>query len=189
MLTLRYRPLSLALATGLLAFATALPLSAQTNQPDPQTQEQTEVSLAKEVRHTLVMLPFYSVFDNFEYKVEDERVILSGQVTDPSLKSNAVKAVRAIEGVKSVEDRIEVLPLSPADNRIRLAEYRAIYNAPNLHKYAIQAVPPIHIVVKAGRVTLIGVVDNQGDKTTADLRAQSVPGVFSVTNNLRVEKP
>jgi hyperosmotically inducible protein len=185
---LRHRLLSLAVLTGLFGVAATPQAFGQGDKSLQQRQMETEVQLQKEVRHVLVMLPFYSVFDNLEYKVEGDRVVLSGQVTDPSLKSNAEKAVRSIEGVASVDNQIEVLPLSPVDNRIRLAEYRAIYSAPNLQKYAQQAVPPIHIIVKAGHVTLEGVVLNQGDKTTAELRAKTVPGVFSVTNNLRTEK-
>jgi osmotically-inducible protein OsmY len=188
---LRHRALSLVslvVVTGLLGVATAPRASAQAGKSVQQRQMEAQVKLQEEVRHVLVMVPFYSVFDNLEYKVEGDHVVLSGQVTDPSLKSNAGKAVQSIEGVSSLDNQIEVLPLSPNDNRIRLAEYRAIYSAPNLQKYEHQAVPPIHIIVKGGHVTLEGVVLDQGDKTTADLRAKGVSGVFSVTNNLRTEK-
>ena len=144
--------------------------------------------IEKAVRKELVMLPFYGVFDNFTYKVDGYHVTLMGQVTRPTLKSDAEAAVKGIEGVEKVINNIEVLPLSPGDDRIRLATYRAIYGQGSLERYAMQAVPPIHIIVKNGHVTLVGVVATQADKTTADLKAKGVSGVFSVTNNLRTEK-
>ena len=144
--------------------------------------------LMKEVRHQLVMLPYYSVFDNLEYKVEGDKVTLLGQVTRPTLKSDAERAVKSIEGVATVDNQIEVLPVSPMDDQIRRAEYRAIYSASSLFRYAQQAVPPIHIIVRNGHVTLEGVVASEADKNLAGVRANSVPNVFSVTNNLVVEK-
>lgn len=143
--------------------------------------------LVKEVRHQLVLLPYYSVFDNLEYKVEGSRVILLGQVARPSLKSDAEAAVKKIEGVTSVENQIEVLPLSSFDDRIRRAEFRAIYSNATLNHYAIQPVPPVHIIVKGGHVTLEGVVANEVDRSVVYIKASGVPGVFSVTNHLRVE--
>ncbi len=143
--------------------------------------------LQREVRHELVMLPWYGVFDNLEYRVEGGTVVLAGQVTRPTLKTDAQNAVKNIEGVDRVVNNIEVLPLSPMDDRIRIAEYRAIYGDPVFQRYEIQAVPPIHIIVRNGHVTLEGVVANQSDKDLANIRANGVPGVFSVTNNLRVE--
>jgi hyperosmotically inducible protein len=148
----------------------------------------SQARLEKEVRHVLVTLPFYSVFDNLAFKVDGDHVTLLGQTVTPTLKSDAGKAVRSIEGVAAVDNQIEVLPPSPADDQIRRAEFRAIYSAPGMEKYAIQAVPPIHIIVKGGRVTLVGVVANQMDKILAETRAKSVPGTFSVTDELRVEK-
>ena len=144
--------------------------------------------LTREVRHQLVMLPYYSVFDNLEYKVEGYTVTLEGQVTRPTLKSDAGNVVKSIEGVEKVVNNIEVLPLSPNDDRIRRAEFRTIYSTAGLDRYALQAVPPIHIVVKNGNVTLVGVVATQSDKNVAGIKANGVPDVFSVTNNLRVEK-
>src|SRR5258708_7371237 len=141
----------------------------------------------REVRHELVMLPYYGVFDNLAFEVDGGTVTLLGQVSRPTLKTDAERVVKRIEGVERVINRIEVLPLSPYDDRIRLATYRAIYGHTALNRYALQAVPPIHIIVKNGDVTLEGVVANEGDKTIADIQARSVPGVFSVTNNLRVE--
>ncbi len=144
--------------------------------------------LAKEVRHELVMLPYYGVFDSLAYRVNGYNIELFGQVTRPTLKTDAERAVKSIEGVEKVTNNIEVLPLSPNDDRIRLATYRAIYGHTALNRYAIQAVPPIHIIVKNGNVTLDGVVANKADADIANVQARSVPGVFGVTNNLKVEK-
>jgi hyperosmotically inducible periplasmic protein len=144
--------------------------------------------LQREVGHELVMLPFYGVFDNLAYKVEGNTVTLMGQVTRPTLKADAETAVKRIEGVENVNNQIQVLPVSENDDRIRMAEYHAIYGEGPLDRYAMQAVPPIHIIVSGGNVTLEGVVANQMDKTMAVTRAKGVPGVFSVTDNLRVEQ-
>ena len=144
--------------------------------------------IAREVRHELVMLPYYGVFDNLAYRVDGGTVTLLGQVTRPTLKSDAGNAVKQIEGVDKVDNQIQVLPLSSMDDRIRLAVYRAIYGHPGLDRYALQAVPPIHIIVDGGKVTLEGVVSTQGDKDMANIRASGVSGIFSVVNNLRVEK-
>jgi len=143
--------------------------------------------IQREVRHELVTLPYYGVFDNLAFRMEGNTVILTGQVTKPTLKSDAEAAVRDIEGVDRVVNNIDVLPLSANDDRIRIATYRAIYYQPTLDHYALQAVPPIHIIVNDGHVTLEGVVANQTDKDLAYLQAQTVPEVFSVTNHLRVE--
>ena len=144
--------------------------------------------IAKEVRHELVMLPYYNVFDNLAYKVDGSTVTLLGQVTRPTLKSDAGRVVKSIEGVEKVVNNIEVLPVSPNDDRIRTAVYRAIYGHTALNRYGLQAVPPIHIIVNNGNVTLEGVVANEADKNIANIQANGVPGVFSVKNNLRVEK-
>jgi len=172
----------------------AIPMVALANSSAAQPQEEKKQrneskyreKLAKEVRHQLVMLPWYSVFDSLEYKVEGDKVILSGQVTRPTLKSDAEAAVKSIEAVSSVVNNIEVLPLSPMDDQIRRAVYRAIYGDPGLSRYSIQAVPSIHIIVKNGNVTLEGVVDNEADKNLAYLRTSAVPNIFSVKNNLVV---
>ena len=144
--------------------------------------------IVKEVRHELVMLPYYGVFDNLAYRVDGSKVTLFGQVTRPTLKSDAEKAVKKIEGVDRVDNTIEVLPLSGNDDGIRLAIYRAIYSQPALQRYQLGAVPPIHIIVKNGNATLEGVVANSGDKNIAGIQAKGVAGVFSVTNNLTTEK-
>jgi len=145
--------------------------------------------LAEEIRHQLVLLPYYGVFDNLAYEIKDiDTVVLTGQVTRPTLKSDAEKVVRKIEGVGNLENQIEVLPLSPNDDRIRIATYVAIYSKPGLDRYAWRAVPPIHIIVKNGNVTLMGVVATEADKNLAGMMANGVSGVFKVTNDLRVEE-
>ena len=143
--------------------------------------------LTREVRHELVMLPYYGVFDNLAYRVDGSTVTLYGEVTRPTLKSDAENVVKHIEGVTRVDNQIQVLPLSSMDDQIRVAEYRAIFGKPGLDRYAMQAVPPIHIIVSNGRVTLEGVVATEADKNQAGIYANGVPGVFAVTNNLRVE--
>ena len=143
-------------------------------------------NLTKEIRHQLVLLPYYSVFDNLAYRLEGDKVILDGQVVRPTLKSDAEAAVKSIEGVSTVVNNIEVLPLSPMDDQIRRAVYRAIYGDTALFRYGTSAVPSIHIIVKNGSVTLEGVTDNEADKNLANLRANGVPNVFAVKNNLRV---
>ncbi|MEJ7605532.1 MAG: BON domain-containing protein [Bryobacteraceae bacterium] len=141
----------------------------------------------REIRHELVMMPYYGVFDNLSYKVDGYKVTLMGQVTRPTLKSDAERIVKDIEGVELVTNNIEVLPVSPNDDRIRLAVYRAIYGHTALNRYALNAVPPIHIIVKNGNVTLEGVVNNSGDKSIANIQANGVSGVFSVVNNLALD--
>lgn len=150
--------------------------------------DRARTRIEKEVRHELVMLPYYGVFDNLSFRVEGDKVTLMGEVTRPTLKSDAEGVVKVIEGVQAVDNRIEVLPLSPNDDRIRRAVYRAVYWQDSLMRYGIQAVPPIHIIVKNGNLRLVGVVANEGDKNIAGIRAKGVSGVFTVTNDLRVEK-
>jgi hyperosmotically inducible periplasmic protein len=157
--------------------------------PAPGAADRAQSRIEREVRHELVMLPYYGVFDNLAFRVDGSTVTLLGQVTRPTLKSDAGNVVKNIEGVEQVNNQIEVMPLSPSDDQIRLAAYRTIYGDPALNRYALQAVPPVHIIVKNGQLTLEGVVANEGDKNIANIRANSVPGVFSVTNNLKVEKP
>lgn len=141
---------------------------------------------SERVRHELVTLPYFSVFDNLTFQIQGDTVILGGQVVNPVLKSDAGNVVKRVEGVEQVVNNIEVLPLSPMDNGIRRATLRAVYGAPTLNRYAMGANPPIHIIVKNGNVTLEGVVDNQMDSQVAYSQASSVPNVFSVTNNLRI---
>lgn len=187
-----YLPLlALTLAFGPLAVPS---VSARTVFPGEETSSKAspnssrvEERLKEEVRHQLVMLPWYSVFDNLAYRIEGTTVILEGQVQRPSLKPDAESAVKRIEGVETVVNNIEVLPPSPHDDRIRRATYRAIYRSATLQRYAQQAVPPIHIIVKNGHITLEGVVANQADKDVANIRARGVAGSFAVANNLAVE--
>lgn len=134
------------------------------------------------------MLPYYGVFDDLGYKVDGANVTLYGAVTRPTLKTDAERAVKRIEGVQSVTNNIEVLPLSPNDDKIRRAVYRAIYGQPGLDMYGLRAVPTIHIIVRNGNVTLVGAVSNEGDKNRAGIAANGVPGVFSVKNELVVDK-
>ncbi len=140
--------------------------------------------IAREVRHELVTLPGYRVFDYLNYRIDGSKVTLFGQVTRPLVKSDAEKAVQSIEGVSTVDDQIEVLPVSELDDRLRFAVYSAIYSKPSLQKYQMGAVPPIHIIVMNHNVTLEGVVNSAGDKDLAGLAAKGVPGVFKLTNNL-----
>lgn len=142
--------------------------------------------MVREIRHELIMLPYYSLWDNLAFRIDGHTVTLEGQVVRPTLKSDAENVVKRVEGVEKVVNNIEVLPPSPMDNRIRMALYRAIYGYGPLFKYANMVVPSIHIIVKNGRVTLEGVVDSEADKNAAGLRANTVPGTFQVTNNLRV---
>jgi len=166
---------SIALAAALAV--ASVPMFARTDVPQ---------DLASQVRHELVMLPYYSVFDDLNYKVENGVVTLSGAVTQPVVKDDAARAVKHLAGVTQVVNNIRVLPLSTFDNRIRLAEYRSIYGFGGLYRYGLGTQPSIHIIVDNGHVTLVGVVDNQADKNIANIRANTVPGVFSVTNDLRV---
>jgi hyperosmotically inducible protein len=152
-----------------------------------QNSSRSQERITKEVRHELLMLPWFGVFDNIAFKVDGSTVTLLGQVVRPSLKSDAENAVKHIEGVEKVDNQIEVLPTSPMDDRLRMELYRAIYGYPALEKYALGVQKPIRIIVKSGHVTLEGVVDSEADKNLAGLRANGVPGIFSVANNLRVE--
>ncbi len=145
-------------------------------------------NLVREVRHQLLLLPYYTVFDNLAFKVDGDHVTLEGQVTRPTLKSDAEAAVKSIEGISGVTNNIEVLPPSPMDDQLRRALYRAIYGDPQLSKYGWSSMASIHIIVKSGHVSLEGVVDNDTDKNLAGLRANSVPNVFEVKNNLVVKK-
>jgi hyperosmotically inducible protein len=152
----------------------------------PGTQDPSEQRIAKEVRHELVMLPYYSIFDDLEYQVNGNTVTLLGAVVNPTLKSDAENAVKHVEGVSRVDNQIKVLPPSPMDDQIRRRVARAIYSQDGLYRYSMGAVPSIHIIVDHGHVTLKGVVDNQMDKTQARMAANQVPGVFSVQDQLQV---
>jgi hyperosmotically inducible periplasmic protein len=182
------RCLAFALAT---AFALSLTASAFANSSAPARQNQNEPvaqqQIVKEVRHELVMLPYYSVFDMLSYKVEGDKVTLDGAVVRPTLKSDAEAVVKKVAGVSSVVNNIKILPPSQLDDQIRRAEFRAIYSEPALSRYGFQSVQAIHIIVENGHVTLEGAVDSDNDKNLAGIRANSVANVFSVTNNLQVQ--
>lgn len=167
------------LATPLIPFA-------QTQREVPAPAEER---IQREVRHEILMLPYYSVFDNITYKVEGYNVTLMGQVTQPVLKKDVENVVKRIEGVEKVNNQIEVLPTSGMDDQLRRKVYRAIYGYDALERYAMPVVKPIRIIVKNGNLTLEGVVDNEMDKNMVNVQANGVSGVFSVTNNLRVVKP
>ena len=154
--------------------------------PPERGSQNYEQWLTREVGHQLVQVPWLSVFDNLQYSVTGSEVTLSGQVWQPVTKDDAQTAVKGIEGVTKVNNNIEVLPLSPFDDEIRRAEYRAVYGAPELQRYAMGVLPSIHIIVKGGHVTLVGTVDNEMDKNVALIRAKSVPNVFSVDDQLQV---
>jgi len=173
------------LAAVAMLLVTSLSLIAQQTPPSDRAVERIQ----KEVRHELLMLPYLGVFDNLAYKVDGYNVTLLGQVTRPTLKSDAENVVKKIEGVEKVDNQIEVLPPSPMDDQLRRRLYRAIYGFPSLQKYSMGVQQPIRIIVKGGNVSLEGVVDNESDKNTAGIRAKSVSGVFGVTNNLQVVKP
>lgn len=173
----------------LAVLSSALTFSATAQETRQALSQKGVDRIVKEVRHELVMLPFYGVFDNLGYKVDpDGTVTLLGQVSRPVLKSDAENVVKRIEGVEKVINNLEVLPASPNDDRIRRAAYRAIYNNSTLSQYQLRAVPPIHIIVNKGHITLEGVVARQMDKQIAGMQANSVQGAFSVTNNLQVEE-
>lgn len=152
----------------------------------PGSPDANEQRITREVRHELVMLPYYSIFDDLEYSVNGSTVTLLGAVTNPTLKKDAENAVKHIEGVTQVNNQIKVLPPSPMDDQIRRRVARAIYSQDGLYRYSMGAVPSIHIIVDSGHVTLKGVVDNQSDDTMAKMAANQVPGVFSVTDDLQI---
>jgi len=168
-----------------LTLGSALALTAQ-DDAHRGPRKNNEDYLKREVRHELVMVPWYSVFDILQYKIAGNDVTLLGAVTNPTTKTDAENAVKKIEGVEKVDDQIEVLPPSPMDDQIRRAEYRAIYGQGSLSRYGVGSLQAIHIIVKGGHVTLEGEVDNEADKNAAGIYAKGVSNVFSVANNLVV---
>lgn len=180
-MTNKFKKLTLSLAGALLLvpFAQGAISTAE--------KKQGLTRLEQDVRHELVMLPWFGVFDNLEFQVNGDTVTLSGQVTRPTLQKDAERVVSRIEGITKVVNNIEVLPLSPFDDRIRLAAYRQIYGFGPLSRYNWGPQPPIHIIVKNGHITLAGVVANEMDKNLANIRANGVSGAFSVSNDLRID--
>jgi len=165
--------------------AGSAPNQMQSEQVSPEAQQ----AIAQKVIHAIVMLPYYGVYDNIGFRLQGRTVILQGQVLRSSLKPDAERAVKKVEGVDKVVNNIEVLPPGPMDQRIREQVRQAIYGYGPLFKYANMPNPPIRIIVKNARVTLTGVVDTETDKGLCTIRANQVGDVLSVTNNLRVVKP
>jgi len=173
-------------AAGTQAVQTQPNTAGQAQEANETLSPESQDRIVREVRHELIMLPYYGVFDNLAFSVNGRTVTLEGQVVRAVTKSDAENVVKRIEGVDKVINNIDVLPPSSADDRIRQQVYRSIYSYGPLFKYGGMAVPPIHIIVRNGRVTLDGVVDTEADKNVAGMRANLVPGIFGVTNNLRV---
>jgi len=167
---------------------TAILAAAIAHSQTTPVSERAQARIAKEARHEILMLPYFDVFDNIDLRVDGYNVTLMGQVTRPTLKSDAENAVKDIEGVENVTNQIEVLPVSQNDDRLRVALYRSIYGFTSLQRYALPVIKPIRIIVKNGNITLEGIVDSEADKNVVNIRANGVFGVFSVTNNLRVEQ-
>jgi hyperosmotically inducible protein len=178
----------LLMAGGLVVEARAAKQESKAELPGGKGPVPVSQWLENKVRHELVMLPYYGVFDNLNYTVDGGRVELFGEVSRPTLKSDAERVVARIEGVDTVINHIEVLPVSPNDDRIRVAVYRAIFGNSALQRYSLGAVPPIHIIVKHGSVALEGIVASEMDRNIANIRAIGVSGVFLVANNLAVER-
>ncbi len=176
----------LACAIALSGGAACWGQSKHTAKPAVVLEEKPADALARAVRHQILVLPFYSVFDTVSFAMDGDKVVLTGQVVRPSLKASAEAAVKSLEGIRSVENRIEILPVSASDDELRRAVYRAIFEDKTLQRYAIQAVPPIHIIVKNGSVTLTGSVDSASDKALATTRASLAPNAGNVANNLVV---
>ena len=164
----------------------AEPVTREAAREAAETSAKSVKGLEHRVRSALLKLPYYGVFDHLAFQVEGDQVNLTGEVSWPVLKTDAERAVRNVEGVAGVTSDIKVLPVSLHDNRIRLATYWAVYGQPTLARYRINPNPPIRIIVENGHVTLKGVVGNEMDRTIAYMQANSVPGVFSVTNSLQV---
>ena len=182
-------------AVAALLVATPKFTTAQGNKPaarlnSPSARDAHRVDMLKEeVRHQLVMLPYYSVFDWLQAEVKpDGSVTLLGQVTRPTLKDDAANRLKNVESISRVTNNIEVLPLSPMDDNLRIALYRALfkYDSP-LFRYGTQSIPPIHIIVSNGHVTLKGIVATQMDSQLAEIAAKGVPGTFEVKNELQIE--
>jgi osmotically-inducible protein OsmY len=167
-----------------IALSALLSLVSPAQQKDSRT-----LRVEADVERELFMLANYSVFDFLAFRVEPGGTVrLLGAVIRPTLKSDAERRVKRVEGVDTVINDIEVLPVSPSDDAIRLAVARNIYNSNALDRYGFQSQPPIHIIVKQGRVTLEGVVDSESDKSVAGLKAREINGVFEVKNNLSVAR-
>jgi hyperosmotically inducible protein len=166
------------------------PVIADYGKKPAQTGDSAETKIAQEVRHKLLMLPYYSLFDDLEYNVQGRTVTLSGDLTSMhgQTKQDAENAVKRIEGVDKVVNNIRVLPPSPLDDQARAQVYRTLVRTGQLSQYFWQAAPSIHIIVDNLHVTLKGDVNSEGDKNVASIRAKEVPRILSVTNELQVVK-
>ena len=187
MFTVGRRFISVTAMSILLLGLTVTGMASTSMGMNPAGTVKQPLSLTEQVRLMLVRLDNVSVFDNLAFTLENsDTVVLTGSVTEPILKSTAETAVSRVPGIKKIVNNIEVMPLSPFDDSIRLRAYRAIYSNVGFEKYAIRALLPIRIIVKNGNITLEGVVGNQLDKTIAEMAARSVSDAFSVTDNLRI---
>jgi hyperosmotically inducible protein len=164
---------------------TALAVSASA-QPIPGAPAGSAGTLSAQVRHELIMMPYYGIFDHLSFRVDGEQVTLMGEVSRPTLKSEAERRVQSITGVEIVNNQIRVLPLSPYDDRLRLATVRTIFGNPVLSRYSWGARPPIQFIVENGTLTLKGAVANQADRNLAGILANGIPGAFAVNNELVV---
>ena len=177
---------NLVLGLGVAALSLSSVGAAASEQP---ISGQGIARIQKKVRHELNMLPYVNAFDYMTFAVDDNgTVTLNGEVTNPVVKSDAANVVKRVEGVEHVDNKIQVLPVSFFDSGLRARLYRTIYGYGPLQRYALGVNKPIRIIVENGHVTLMGVVDNQMDKNLAGIRANGVPGVFSVENQLQVVK-
>jgi osmotically-inducible protein OsmY len=168
-----------------MALAT-LPAQNSTKVKPAKTEDKAPNTLSREIHHQILVLPFYSVFDSISFTLQGNNVTLTGQVLRHKLKDHAEASVKSIEGVGVVVNQIEILPVSPSDDDLRRAVYHALYEDSTLARYAIQTVPPIHIIVKNGGVSLEGIVDSLSDKNLAATRAGSAANGLSIRNNLVV---
>ncbi len=170
------------LILGIVLTLAAAPLMGQ------RPSERGSARLIKEIRHEILTLPYYDVFDWVTFQLDGYKVTLNGSVSRPTLRSDIERVVKGIEGVEGVANNIEVLPLSPNDDRLRVAVYRAVYGHTALQRYGMRAQQPIHIIVRNGNVALEGVIATESEKNIAGIQAKTVSGVFDVKNNLAVEK-
>jgi hyperosmotically inducible periplasmic protein len=175
------------LAVWLVSLPGIMPLEAQTPANTKPAGSDEKPALPREIHHQLELLPFYSVFDIIAFTTNGGEVTLTGQVLRPTLKHDAETTVKSLEGVTSVVNHIELLPISASDDELRRGIYRAIYESSSLARYAVQTVPAIHILVKGGDVVLEGWVGSLDDKNLAGTRASGVANVRSVKNNLVVQ--
>jgi hyperosmotically inducible protein len=176
------------LATGALLLIVLPVLGAQSSsgRGSAASDEKAATKLSREIHHEIAILPFYSVFDSIHFTLNGKKVILTGQVLRHSLREDAEEALKSIEGVGAVENKIEILPASPSDDELRRAIYRAVYEDSTLAPYAVQNVPPVHIIVNNGNVALEGWVESLADKNLAGRRAGNVAGVHNIKNDLVV---